>query len=159
MIFAKPAMAAVAFWAIVCPIGSQADPVVGNCSPARVKYVASDALAFKTISSSYIDLAQARVSFRQGGNTPSCVLVRFSANANGDQSNFAIRALLDGAELALPNELVVTDGADKGPAARRFTFVLPSVSPGSHTVAIQYRRLNGTDGRMNAHNTIVWFGP
>jgi len=152
-------LAASAFAAILSPLAALAEPTVGSCSPAHLKFMASDPLRFRLTSQSYVDLPQARVVFHQGGRVASCVLVRFSANANGAQGNFAVRALVDGVTTALPNEVTLTDTADVGPAARRFTFVLPSVTPGPHSVTIQYRRLNGTMSDMNAHNTIVWFAP
>lgn len=140
------------------PVTSQADPTTGACEPTSVKFIASEPLTFISASDAYSDLPQARVAFRQGGRKASCVLVRFSANANGAQSDLLFRALLDGTE-ALPVELIATDGADIGSATRRFTFVFPSVMPGRHTLTMQHRRFNGTTATIKAHNTIVWFAP
>ena len=159
MNFLPRAIAGAAF-AVASGPALSADPTVGTCAPTAVKYVASDALAFKTISSSYVDLPQARVVFRQGGKQPSCVLVRFSAAAKAsDFSNMGFRALLDSTE-ALPFEGQISDGVDVAPSARRFTFVFPNVSPGVHTIQIQHEATSPHSAvAMNAHNTIVWFAP
>ena len=71
-----------------------------------------------------------------------------------------IRAMLDGTQAALPYEGQISDGADKGPNARRFTFIFASVTPGVHNVKIQYQMTSqGGFADMNAHNTIVSFAP
>lgn len=152
-------MAAAAFAAVLSPAAAPADPVGGSCSPRTVKFVASEPLHFRTSSQTYIDLPQARVGFRQGGRMASCVLVRFSAMPQANR-NMGFRALLDDTEAALPYEGQISDGADVAPAARRFIFIFPSVTPGAHTVQVQYQSTSqgGTDD-MNAHNTIVWHAP
>ena len=141
------------------PAAALDPPTVGSCNPTRVKFMASDALRFRTTSQSYVDLPQARITFRQGGSGPSCVLVRFSAASNANR-NMGFRAMLDGTEAALPYEGQISDGADMGPNVHRFTFIFASVSAGNHTVQIQYQMTSqGGFADMNAHNTIVWFAP
>ena len=115
--------------------------------------MASEALRFRTTSQSFVNLPQARVAFRQGGKN------RFSAVPDANR-NMAFLALLDGSETALPSQGQISGGEDLGPNVRRFTFIFPSVSPGSHTVQIQYNMTSaGGFADMNAHNTIVQFAP
>ena len=140
------------------PSVSLAEPTVATCNPTRIKYMASDASSFTTTSTSYVDLPQARIAFRQGGASPSCVLVRFSAAPFANR-NMGFRALLDGVA-GIPFEGQVSDGADKGANARRFTFIFPDVAPGDHLVQIQHQMTSqGGVVHMNAHNTIVSFSP
>ena len=161
MSFAKAACAIAGALTAFAGTVALADPIVGNCQPTMAKYMASDELRFRTTSTSYVDVPQAKVGFRIGGASPGCVLVRFSAVPEANSfSNTAIRAFLDGSEAGLPFELQITAGTDAAPQARRYTFIFADVAPGAHTVSIQYRRL-GTGGTadINAHNTIVWFTP
>ena len=151
--------AAATLVAALLPVTVHADAVIGACAPTSVKFAASDARPFAISSDVYADLPQAKIAFRQGGLKAGCVVVRFSAEANGHHGNVLVRALLDGAEGALPSEMIVSDFLDIGPAARRFTFILPSVAPGPHTITIQHRIINAAMAEMNAHNTIVWFAP
>ena len=143
--------------AALLPVTVHADPVTGACAPTSMKFIASEALPFAANSSDYADLPQGKISFRQGGRQASCVVVRFSTAANGHGGNLLVRALLDGAETGLPFEMIVSDFRDIGPAARRFTFVFPSVAPGRHVLTIQHRVINAPMAETNAHNTIVWF--
>src|SRR5690242_11890572 len=87
------------------PLTAQADAVTAACAPTSMKFVASDSLPFAIISDNYVDLPPAKISFRQGGLKASCVVVRFSAAANGHHGNVLVRALLDGAETGLPFEM------------------------------------------------------
>jgi hypothetical protein len=150
-------LAAAAAAVTLSPSVALAQTTVASCSPTRVKYMASEALRFRTTSQSFVNLPQARVAFRQGGKNPSCVLVRFSAAPDANR-NMAFLALLDGSETALPSQGQISGGYDKGPNVRRFTFIFPSVAPGPHTVQMQYNMTSpGGFADMNAHNTIVQF--
>src|SRR3954462_886059 len=122
MTFARLLLAAAAVAAVLSPGASMADSTVGSCNPTSVKYIASGPTAFRTTSTSYVDLPQASIAFRQGGTKPSCVLVRFSAAPNANR-NMGVRALLGGFPDALPDEMQISDGGDQGPNARRFTFI------------------------------------
>ena len=159
MMFANRYLAAAVMAVALSPSVSLAQSTVASCSPTRIKYMASEALRFRTTSQSFVNLPQARVAFRQGGKNPSCVLVRFSAVPDANR-NMAFLALLDDSETALPSQGQISGGEDLGPNVRRFTFIFPSVSPGSHTVQIQYNMTSaGGFADMNAHNTIVQFAP
>jgi hypothetical protein len=159
MMSIKPVLAGLAVALMASPAAALDPATLGSCSPTKIKFVASDELRFRTTSQSYVDLPQASISFTQGGRKASCVLVRFSANANGNR-NMGFRAMLDGTQAALPYEGQISDGADKGPNARRFTFIFASVTPGVHNVKIQYQMTSqGGFADMNAHNTIVSFAP
>jgi len=158
MMFVNRLIAAGVVSIALSPAVSLADQVIAGCSPTRIKFAASDALRFRTTSTSYVDLPQARVTFNQGGTNPSCVLVRFSAAPNANR-NMGFRALLDG-NAGIPFEGQISDGVDMGPNARRFTFIFPNVAPGVHVVQIQHQMTSqGGMVDMNAHNTIVSFRP
>ena len=74
------------------------------------------------------------VSFEQGGTAPGCVLVHVSIAGNIG-SPFEIKAVLDGKRLGSP-----------GPVANNESpqFLFISVSPGLHSVEIEYRSTSGT---------------
>ena len=158
MISNKIVLASLVSVLTASPAAALDPPTVGACSPTRIKFMASDASSFTTTSTSYVDLPQARIAFRQGGASPSCVLVRFSAAPFANR-NMGFRALLDGVA-GIPFEGQISDGADMGANARRFTFIFPDVAPGDHLVQIQHQMTSqGGVVHMNAHNTIVSFRP
>jgi len=156
MMFAKRFIVS-ALLGLAVPAAAPAQPITAGCSPNKMEYVASDGKAFHLTASDYADLPQARMVIRQGGNRNSCVIVRFSANADADGVPIGVRAVLNEVTTALPSELQFSDGNDNGPDARRFVFVFDSVPPGQHPIRIQYRLLGTGNADMNAHNLIVWY--
>ena len=143
-----------------------AAPVTGSCSPTKVKFIASS-LFDPTTSLTFMNLPESVVNFTQGGTSPSCVIVSFSADPisapqiPGNPAPLTVRAVLDGVTLALPNEVDLSDGGDDGNQARSFDFIFPSVAPGPHSVRIQFKTVSaGLSGTtVNRHNVIVNFAP
>src|SRR6185503_18681511 len=81
--------------------------ISGSCTPTKTQFVASTLADSTTISSSFVNVPQATVTFTQGGNSPSCVLVRFTATTYTQDAidALAIRALMDGTTAGMPSEL------------------------------------------------------
>jgi hypothetical protein len=129
-----------------------AAPVKGSCSPTKVDYSASVVNGQRT-SDVFGNIPEAAINFVQGGNSPSCVIVKFSAVTFGDQ--LLIRALLDGVAVPVPDEVLYSSGDSQGDA-HSFYFVFPSVAPGNHTIRMQYRLAN-TPGAaiVQRHTTLV----
>ena len=133
-----------------------------NCNPAPTKLRALvGEFGPTTFSSSttYANLAQTRVNFIQGGTGPSCVIVRFSAEAGaGPGPWLELRAVLDGVTVALPP--TVRFGINEGSeVARSYDFIFPSVGPGNHTLQMQFRSSNGTSVFISNRSTIVLHKP
>jgi hypothetical protein len=80
--------------AVLMPSTAPAAPTVVTCSPKSLKIMASTLLT-TTTSTSYVDINQAAVNFKQGGTSPSCVVVRFSAAASSKQDAITVRPLRD----------------------------------------------------------------
>lgn len=143
-----------------------ANPVSGNCSPTKVKFIASDSFA-PTTSLTFMNLTESVVNFTQGGTSPSCVIVSVSADpisapqVPGNPAPLTVRAVIDRVLVALPNEVDFSDGGDSGNQVRSFDFIFPEIAPGAHSVRIQFKTVSaGLPGTtMNRHNVIVNFAP
>ena len=127
----------------------------GGCAPNAVRYkVSVDSIS--TDSTDFVTVAESSVTFDQGGTSPSCIIIVFSALAQAfpERSSMYIEALLDGTRCP-PSNAVFTSHTRATTNAR--TFVCPSVSPGRHTVLINYRAVGGGGGEafMHSRTTIV----
>jgi hypothetical protein len=147
--------------AVLMPVAAPAAPTGGVCNPTKVKYLASDVALFKTSSTSFVNVAQASISFVQGGNLASCVIVRFSAQpfVAVSGNTLIVGAFLDNATAALPNEVTYTEGGSLANTARSFDFVFPSVAPGNHVVRMQFKSPSGASVDLGLHNTFVQYAP
>jgi len=152
---------ALFFLASLAPTPALAAATSVNCNPAPTKLraiVGDDVITF-TSSTTHVNLAQTRINFTQGGTGPSCVIVRFSAEAGaGPGPWLELRAVLDGVTVALPP--AVRFGINEGSeVARSYDFIFPSVAPGMHTLQMQFRSSNGTSVFISDRTTIVLHKP
>src|SRR4029079_4621956 len=100
------------------------------CTATKIKYVTGNA-GGTTHSTTPDNFSSNTVNFMQGAGG-GCVIARFSAMAQG--SNFypvAVRAIIDGATVALPGEVVFSDGVDEEAQVRAFDFIFASVAAGT----------------------------
>jgi hypothetical protein len=150
------------FFVTLVPIPASAAPVpptVVTCSPATMKAIVSYNSG-STTSQIFQNLSEAQLVFVQGGAGPSCVVVRFSAEAGASPSPAAVvvRALLDSVTSAVPDG--VTFGVfEEPPAARSYEFIFLNVAPGRHVVKMQFRSTNGSNVFIGIHSTIVLHTP
>jgi len=145
---------------LLAPAAGQAAVVSGTCTPAKVKFAASNDPESETESKTFISVPETGISFVQGGSRPSCVLVQFSAHAFAEAGNSLIlRARIDGTTIGLPRS--VQFSSDDPGLYRTSTVILifPRIAPGAHTVELQFRSGNGTRVEIGVHNTIVHFAP
>jgi hypothetical protein len=70
-----------------------------------------------------------------------------------------IRAFLDNTTAARPGEATYLSIIGSGTSGHTFEFILPSVAPGSHTVRMQFRSVNGGTVSVLSHNTVVQHAP
>ncbi len=142
------------------PGTGRAAVVSGTCTPGKVAFAASNDPESETNSTAFINVPEAGVSFVQGGPQPSCVLVQFSAHAFAAAGNsLMLRALLDGTTPALPRFVQFSSDDPGLYRTSTVTFVFPRVTPGRHTVRLQFRSSDGTRVEIGVHNTIVHFAP
>jgi len=147
-------------FAIVTPVAVPAAPTMVLCSPTKLKASVSAAES-STTSSAYENIPESQVSFVQGGNAPSCVIVRFSveALAAGADNALEIRAFMGNITAGRPGSVLVGDrtGEYRGYS---YEFVFPSVAPGFHTIRMQGRStVTGQQVSVRNHNTVVQFAP
>jgi hypothetical protein len=114
--------------------------VKGSCKAGTKIHYVEETFGFLTTSSTtYIDVPNARLRFRVGGSGPSCVIVRFSAEAYSDLDFLLVQAVM-GAQVAQPGTDVQLAGDDDTVAgSHAIEFIFPSVAPGRRTVKIQFR--------------------
>ena len=129
----------------------------GVCTTTKTRYAAANA-GGTTHSTTPVNFLENVVGFTQGGASAGCVIVRFSAMAEGDNGyTVAVRAIMDGATTGLPAEVLFSDGGDLVSQARSFDFIFPNVSPGTHSIRIQFRSPTGIDVSIGQHNIVVQY--
>jgi hypothetical protein len=131
----------------------------GACKPTSIKYLASE-LGHQSSSTTFVSVPEAVVGFVQGGNVASCVIVRFSASTYAEgPARVIIRARLDNVTDAVPAEITFSGDDGTSANAHAYDFIFPNVTPGRHSVRIQYRSGNGNEVAVNEHTTVVQFAP
>ena len=129
----------------------------GACTPTKVRYISASA-GGTTHSTTPVNFLANNVNFVQGGASASCVIVRFSAHAEGNSGNtVVVRAVMDGATLGLQPDMLFSDGGDLVTQARSFDFIFPNVAPGNHSIRVQFRSPSGNDVSIGQHNIIVQY--
>lgn len=136
---------------------SAAPPVRFDCSPTQVRGIASDAQAV-TDKTTFVNIPETAVTFRQGGSRASCVIVRFSAEVLLQiPSGMEVRAMIDDTMLAFPRNAIYLATACCALSGHTFEFVFPNVRPGIHTLRMEYRSESTDPVFLMRHNTIVHF--
>jgi hypothetical protein len=142
---------------------SRAPALTGQCKVSKVSYATGEDTGNSTTSTSYVDVPGMSSTFTEGGTVTRCVTVEYTAfvfAAEGDNLMF-VRALLDGVTVASPSETQFDgdsdeDGDFQWARSHAFNFVFPSVAPGSHTIKIQWRSLDG--GTIFTHRRTLLVG-
>jgi hypothetical protein len=141
------------------PVGKAV--TTGSCITNRSDFAASDLDVSSTTSTSHVNIPEASVVFTQHGAVAGCVIVNFSGMgfASGGALLY-VRALLDSATVALPLETQFSGDDDENAngewsRSHDYNFVFPSVLPGTHTIQMQFRSLDGKTVFMNRHTTVV----
>ncbi len=140
------------------PRAEAAAEAVGQCTPGRLKYKTLDD-SVSTNSTSSVNVPGSGIVFVQGGVNPSCVVVRFSAQAFASITAgrlMYVRAVI-GSTVAEPGEVQFTATNDTFSRSHSFEWVFPNVAPGKRTVRIQFRSLNGEFVYMQDRTTIIHY--
>lgn len=135
--------------------------VSGNCANVtKINYKSDENIDKFTSSSSFVNVPNAGVSFSQGGTGSGCVIVTFTAEAFAPGGRLLqVRARLDDSVTAAPETVFLSgdddeDGDGRWARSRAFTFIFPSVAPGSHFVRMQFRSPD-IFGRVYIHKHTV----
>ncbi len=135
----------------------------GTCSEmTQVSYKADNDVSTSTASGVFVDVSGARVNFTQGGEGNGCAIVTFSSESYAEFDRLLlVRAQMDGSKIAAPGAIQFSGDDDEDEDGRwsrshSFTFIFPSVSPGEHTIAVQFRSQN-FERRvyLGKHTTVV----
>lgn len=145
--------------AVVLPAvtSAHAQVISDSCAPEAVIYVVSNNGNTSTMSTSFVNVDDAAVTFKQGGTAPNCVLVSFSgAAASKPSTTMFVRATIDGHTVASPAQLQFFYNSTSGTLyfeSRAGNFVFPSVAPGRHRIRMQF--LSGDGGFVQFTNTTL----
>ena len=158
MNFSRSLIAGSLLSVALVPVEAPAAPTVFSCSPTKVIGVASVA-AGSVVSTSFVNIPEAGVNFTQGGAAASCVIVRFSAETLagiGGADILFVRAFLDNTTAAQP-PFARYSAVENVYRAHTFEFVFPSVTPGAHTIRMQYRSSSGSLVSVGLHTLVVHY--
>src|SRR4051794_2471887 len=149
--------AAVILSALSLHAAAIAAPLTGGCTPTKVDYSASSLPDSTTTSSGFVNVPETVVSFTQGGASASCVIVRFTTTTYSQFAidGLAIRARLDNTTVGLPGDLAVRSESDMFGYPRTLEFLFPNVSPGAHTIRMQFSNSKGNTSHIAERVTIV----
>lgn len=123
--------------------------VSGGCTDVtKINYKSDDSIDHFTFSTSFVNVPNSGVSFNQGGTGSGCVIVTFSAETFTEPNGvMQVRARLDDSVTAAPGVVQFSGDDDEDfdgrwARSRAFTFIFPSVMPGSHSVRVQFRSVD-----------------
>ncbi|HVZ54435.1 MAG TPA: hypothetical protein VG986_20890 [Pseudolabrys sp.] len=133
----------------------------GQCNPTAIRYV-NEYSGRATSATTFVNIPGTTFKFTQGGTSPSCVIVEFSATAiTSANAQMTVRPLLDSAASALPASVpFIVDKANY--EVRTASFIFPNVSPGSHTITMQFETSvvgGGSAVEVYSTNVIVHHAP
>jgi hypothetical protein len=129
-----------------------------SCSNVVKVEVAQSGASQSTSSSSFVDVAGSSIGFIVGGSVPSCVLVDFSAQAFAPATGtlMMVRALRDGGIGSVDGEIQLAAESASFSDAHAYNFLFTGVTPGFHTVKMQYRTFFAGDTvTINDFNMVV----
>jgi hypothetical protein len=114
-----------------------------------------------TTSTTYVDVVETGVPFKQGGTKNSCAIVSFSSEAlAAANESMQVRAVLDnGAIICRPDDnFFVTSGATAtSEADHAMNYVCAGVAPGSHVAKLQFKSVNGGNVTLEFRTVVVHY--
>jgi hypothetical protein len=108
----------------------------GNCNTPKTAF-RTETDGVTTTATTWVTVPKSVVSFTQGGNNPSCVVVRFSVLPRANYLVY-IRPLIDGTILATPDNVQLEYKSPGYLSTRAFEFVFPKIAPGNHVLRMQW---------------------
>ena len=128
-------------------------PITGNCPVTRQSFASlSDGQA--TSDSSFVDMPGTRVRFTQGGTRKSCITVVFSGQGYAPEP--ALMVILPILGSTENQQVQLVGGQASWGEAGAFVFSFRGVSPGKHTVRIQWRSANGGTVSISFRTLVVY---
>jgi len=124
--------------------GAQASIAITNCKVPKSDFITNDVTGLSTASTSYVAVPGMTKTVGIAGTAPSCLVVTVSAFAFAPNGALEFVSVTVDGNLGNPIETQFA-GDTKGVFAEEHAalFAFPNVSPGSHTVAMVFRSLDG----------------
>jgi hypothetical protein len=135
-------------------IAGWAQPSAARDCGGHISKVITAADEVTTTSAGFVDVPRGALGF--SFTEKGCMVVRFSAETRmpGNPEAIYVQVVLDGATIARPGPVLWAaslTGMTSG--AVSFEFMFPFVSPGAHTLAVQWRTEQGTQVKF-VHRTL-----
>lgn len=110
------------------------------CRKINRHEVAQSSVGQSTTSNTFVDVIDSAIVFDAGGTGNSCVLVDFQAQvfAPGFARILFVQAVLDGVTVSADGVIQLQADSHFFSNTHGYNFIFPNVSPGIHTVKIQY---------------------
>jgi hypothetical protein len=130
-------------------VDSDAPVITGTVRVRKLRFVVIDQDEYLTTSMDFVPLPSVVVDFKLGGRKPSNVVATFSAMSfAAGLDAVVVRVRLDDGTVAVPAEAQFSGAVDPsvkdfGAESHAYQFVFPQVPPGSHTVAVDFRSVQG----------------
>lgn len=138
--------------------GAQSSDAVteGSAKIPKADFVVSTDSA-STTSVDYVDMAGMTKTFKLAGLTKEEVIVMFQAEWSGGSDRALIRLLVDGLVQPGPGEDAQPFAPHEGSevSTNGFNFVTPPISPGTHTVTIQWASVGGAGISVDERTMII----
>jgi hypothetical protein len=116
-----------------------------NCRTLKSDFITNDATGLTTTSTSYVAVPGMTKTINIGGSANTCVVVHVAAFSFAPGSGVLefVSVTLDG-NSCNPTETQFSAQDSTFAEAHAFLCAFPSVAPGSHSVALVFRSLNGS---------------
>ncbi len=138
------------------PAAAPAAPVAGACETTGTKAKVSTTQQ-TTNSMDHVNVTETAIAFTQGRT--SCVIVSFSSEASAAaNTTMRVSAIID-SNVCQPDEstFVQSGASPSGTGGHAMNFLCLNVAPGTHTVKMQFRSVNGGDVTLDYRTMIVHY--
>jgi hypothetical protein len=147
---------------VAVPVPAAATPILRVFCDINSTAITVSKTAQTTTSTSYVDVADSGITFKQGGTKNSCVIVSLSSEASAAaNTTMEVQAVIDkGAIICQPgpgNFFVTSNATATGLADRAMNYVCNGVAPGGHVAKLQFLSSNGGSVELDYRTVIVHY--
>ncbi len=129
------------------------DSIVGRVDYVEMTHPYGQQTACADAGGAFDTMVGMTKSFSQGGLFSNEITVNFSSNVINGSGEIALRLLVDG--VVHGNEVILYDGNNLGVVPMSYNFVSDSLSPGNHTVEIEWRASSGSASCIDNSSMVI----
>ena len=147
-----------AFVVILAPIAGAQTSVTGTCVINTAVYRAASNTELVGDTPGFIDMPGVTAQFVQGGTSNGCVIVTFSAESFAPVGfGMTVRPVLDVSGRSVPADMQFAANDPDLYTARTAVFIFRNVTPGSHTVRMQFRAHSTERTEIGSYSLVVQY--